>query len=97
MFNGTLEGKMCEETQNVGVTIYEIREAVFSTTDRDHFLLLDVVDKLKTAYPEKEVSVALLRAYLSQLETYGLVEESRSGVGLDKKYQWNNPFNVNKV
>ena len=68
------------------------KNAVFEKAEQESFLLGDIVDTLNAKYPDEEVSSQLIRAYLQHIEAYGLVEESRSGYGLDKRYWWNNPF-----
>jgi hypothetical protein len=81
--------KKCES-----VCVDEIRKVLFYTdtlTGGDYFLLKDLIEKLKLVYPDKIVDTQLVRAYLSQIEQTGLLEKSRSGVGLDKKYWWNKP------
>ncbi len=76
----------------MSISIDEIRSAVFEKAEQESFLLGDIVDTLNAKYPDEEVSSQLIRAYLQHIEAYGLVEESRSGYGLDKRYWWNNPF-----
>lgn len=76
----------------MSISVDKIRNAIFETAEQESFLLRDIVDKLKTKYPDEEINSQLIRAYLHRIEAYGLVEESRSGYGLDKRYWWNNPF-----
>jgi DNA-directed RNA polymerase delta subunit len=76
------------------VHVDEIRKVLFYTetlTNGRYFLLGDLMNELKSAYPDKETNVQVVRAYLSQIELTGMLEKSRSGVGLDKKYWWNKP------
>ncbi|MCX6736101.1 MAG: hypothetical protein NTZ13_03395 [Candidatus Parcubacteria bacterium] len=76
----------------MSLSVEEIKSAVFETAEQESFLLRDIVEKIKTKYPDEEVNSQPIRAYLQRIEAYGLVEESRSGYGLDKRYWWNNPF-----
>ena len=80
---------MCES-----VCVDEIRKVLFFTEKLEsgkYFVLQDLINELKSVYPNKVVDTQLVRAYLSQIEQTGLLEKSRSGVGLDKKYWWNKP------
>ncbi|MCK9351285.1 MAG: hypothetical protein WCT49_00035 [Candidatus Paceibacterota bacterium] len=79
------------ETIRRSVSTDEISAVVYEILDQEYFILRDLVNKLELAYHDKEVNTELVRAYLSQMEQFGLVEESRSGVGLDKKYWCHKP------
>jgi hypothetical protein len=77
------------------VCVDEIRKVLFFTEkleSGEYFLLRDLVNELKLVYPDKVLDTQLVLAYLSEVELTGLLEKSRSGVGLDKKYWWNKPF-----
>ncbi len=58
----------------------EVREAVFLMPEK--FTISDVVNKIKLSHPdEEEIDSMLIRAYLDQIGTAGMVEEVRGNNG----------------
>ncbi|MFA5831663.1 MAG: hypothetical protein WC878_07605 [Candidatus Paceibacterota bacterium] len=60
--------------------------------EKNSFILWELIDKLESDYPDKEIDYFAVLAYLERLGTTGLIEKARSGVGLDKEYRCHNPF-----
>ena len=81
---------------NTVLSVEDMQKTVFSMKNQEYFTLGQVVNDVESHYPNKEIFIGAIHAYLLRLERFGMIEESRSESGLDKKYYWNNPFPEDK-